>query len=147
MAMNPKKRRLDKNGNPIVTKEELAESGMSLRDFLNKERGLTRRDEPAKKVSTPAPMDAATSARVQRNALEQRAMSGQSMASPKAAAPSRGELEVRARQGKDMSQAARNMEGYKPRRSGSPLAPKTTTPSKPVKRMPDWASRHAKKSN
>ena len=46
---NPKGRKLDKNGNPIVTKEELEKSGMSLRDFLNKERGLTRRkDAPAK---------------------------------------------------------------------------------------------------
>tara|TARA_R110000772_G_scaffold118312_1_gene223951 strand:- start:3855 stop:4382 length:528 start_codon:yes stop_codon:yes gene_type:complete len=45
---NPKGRKLDKNGNPIVTKEELEKSGMSLRDFLNKERGLTRRkDAPA----------------------------------------------------------------------------------------------------
>jgi hypothetical protein len=39
--VNPKGRKLDKNGNPIVTKEELEKSGMSLRDFLNKERGLT----------------------------------------------------------------------------------------------------------
>jgi hypothetical protein len=46
---NPKGRKLDKNGNPIVTKEELEKSGMSLRDFLNKERRLTRRkDAPAK---------------------------------------------------------------------------------------------------
>jgi hypothetical protein len=29
----------------VVTKEELAKSGLSLRDFLNKERGLTRRKE------------------------------------------------------------------------------------------------------
>ena len=43
MAFNPKNRKLDKNGNPIVTKEELEASGMSLRDFLNKERGLKRR--------------------------------------------------------------------------------------------------------
>ena len=41
--MNPQGRKLDKRGNPIVTKEELEASGMSLRDFLNKERGLTRR--------------------------------------------------------------------------------------------------------
>jgi hypothetical protein len=47
--INPKGRKLDKNGNPIVTKEELEKSGMSLRDFLNKERGLTpRKDAPAK---------------------------------------------------------------------------------------------------
>jgi hypothetical protein len=38
--------------NRVVTKEELKASGMELRDFLNKERGLTRRDEPASK---PAP--------------------------------------------------------------------------------------------
>ena len=31
----------------VVTKEELAKSGLSLRDFLNKERGLTRRGESA----------------------------------------------------------------------------------------------------
>ena len=43
--INPKGRKLDKNGNPIVTKEELKKSGMSLRDFLNKERGLTRRKD------------------------------------------------------------------------------------------------------
>jgi len=43
MAFNPKNRKLDKRGNPIVTKEELEASGMSLRDFLNKERGLKRR--------------------------------------------------------------------------------------------------------
>jgi hypothetical protein len=45
-----KTRKLDRKGNPIVTKEELERSGMSLRDFLNKERGLTRRGES--KVST-----------------------------------------------------------------------------------------------
>ena len=43
-------RKLDRKGNPIVTKEELAKSGLSLRDFLNKERGLTRRGES--KIST-----------------------------------------------------------------------------------------------
>jgi hypothetical protein len=31
--------------NKIVTKEELEKSGMSLRDYLNKQRGLTRRKE------------------------------------------------------------------------------------------------------
>ena len=30
----------------IVTKEQLANSGLSLRDYLNRERGLTRRAEP-----------------------------------------------------------------------------------------------------
>ena len=37
----------------IVTKEELAKSGLSLRDFLNKERGLTRRGEPSAPVAPP----------------------------------------------------------------------------------------------
>jgi hypothetical protein len=45
MALNPLNRKLDKNGNPIITKEELDKSGMSLRDFLNKERGLKPREE------------------------------------------------------------------------------------------------------
>ena len=46
--MNPKNRKLDKNGNPIVSKKELEDSGLSLRDFLNKERGLTRRGASSK---------------------------------------------------------------------------------------------------
>ena len=37
----------------VVTKEELAKSGLSLRDFLNKERGLTRRGEPSAPVAPP----------------------------------------------------------------------------------------------
>jgi hypothetical protein len=41
--------------NRVVTKEELAASGLSLRDFLNKERGLTRRGEAAPaKTEAPA---------------------------------------------------------------------------------------------
>ena len=35
----------------VVTKEQLAESGLSLRDYMNKQQGLTRRGEPA-----PAPV-------------------------------------------------------------------------------------------
>ena len=31
---------------PIVTKEELAKSGLSLRDYMNKQQGLTRRESP-----------------------------------------------------------------------------------------------------
>lgn len=37
----------------IVTKEELAKSGLSLRDFLNKERGLTRRKDKAPTKEAP----------------------------------------------------------------------------------------------
>jgi hypothetical protein len=44
MALNPLGRKLDKNGNPIVGKKELEASGLSLRDFLNKERKLKRAD-------------------------------------------------------------------------------------------------------
>jgi len=35
---------------PIVTKEELAKSGLSLRDYMNKQQGLTRRGESAPKA-------------------------------------------------------------------------------------------------
>lgn len=38
-------RKLDKNGNPIVGKQELIDSQLTLRDFLNRERGLTRRGD------------------------------------------------------------------------------------------------------
>ena len=51
--INPKGRKLDKKGNPIVTKEELEASGMSLQDFLNKERGLKRRDGSKPDITAP----------------------------------------------------------------------------------------------
>ena len=38
----------------IVTKEELAKSGLSLRDYLNKQQGLTRRGEKAAPKAEPA---------------------------------------------------------------------------------------------
>ena len=41
----------------IVTKEQLANSGLSLRDYLNRERGLTRRAEPMPSAKTNAAMD------------------------------------------------------------------------------------------
>ena len=47
--INPLGRKLDKNGAPIIGKAELEKSGLSLRDFLNKERNLKRRDDPVKK--------------------------------------------------------------------------------------------------
>jgi hypothetical protein len=59
MAFNPLNRKLDKNGNPIVSKAELEEfkskygQNMELRDFLNKERGLTRRGSAGTKASAP----------------------------------------------------------------------------------------------
>ena len=39
----------EKPKNRVVSKKELEESGMSLRDYLNRERGLKRRKEEAKK--------------------------------------------------------------------------------------------------
>ena len=40
------------SGTPIVTKEELAASGMNLRDYLNKQQGLTRREDTKNTKST-----------------------------------------------------------------------------------------------
>jgi len=40
-------KRLPQNKPRVVSKKELEESGLSLRDFLNKERGLTRREDKA----------------------------------------------------------------------------------------------------
>ena len=37
----------------IVTKEELAASGMTLRDYMNKQQGLTRRGESSDSAPTP----------------------------------------------------------------------------------------------
>lgn len=46
---------------PVVTKEELAKSGLSLRDYMNKQQGLTRRGGAAPKaepkINTLAPAD------------------------------------------------------------------------------------------
>jgi hypothetical protein len=36
---------------PVVTKEELEKSGLSLRDYMNKQQGLTRRGAPAADTS------------------------------------------------------------------------------------------------
>ena len=42
----------------VVTKEELAKSGLSLRDYMNKQQGLTRRGEDKAAAATPAPSKA-----------------------------------------------------------------------------------------
>jgi pyruvate/2-oxoglutarate dehydrogenase complex dihydrolipoamide acyltransferase (E2) component len=39
----------------MVTKEELAKSGLSLRDYLNKQQGLTRRGEPKSEPKSTSP--------------------------------------------------------------------------------------------
>lgn len=41
-------------GNRIVSKKELADSGLTLNQFLNKERGLTARNKPAPKATPKA---------------------------------------------------------------------------------------------
>jgi hypothetical protein len=49
---------------PVVTKEELAKSGLSLRDYMNKQQGKTRRDgtAPAGKAKTAAEYSDSTDA-------------------------------------------------------------------------------------
>ena len=94
MAFNPKNRKLDKRGNPIVTKEELEASGMSLRDFLNKERGLTRRggSKPDMTRSMQAPAVKANPMADQKD-TDERVMMGEER--KRAAAPiSRGDVEA-----------------------------------------------------
>ena len=41
-----------KSKSNVVTKEELAKSGLSLRDYMNKQQGLTRREDSASKPMT-----------------------------------------------------------------------------------------------
>lgn len=48
MAVGPAAKRT-----PMVTKEQLAESGLSLRDYLNKQQGLTRRSESTRMPTRP----------------------------------------------------------------------------------------------
>jgi hypothetical protein len=49
MAVGPAAKRT-----PMVTKEQLAASGLSLRDYLNKQQGLTRRGDSEKSTRMPA---------------------------------------------------------------------------------------------
>ena len=49
MAVGPAAKRT-----PMVTKEQLAASGLSLRDYLNKQQGLTRRGDSEKSTRAPA---------------------------------------------------------------------------------------------
>ena len=80
--INPKGRKLDKNGNPIVTKEELAKSGMSLGEFLNNERGLTPRKKSAPsnvRMRTPSDDDINRAKAMTAKALEEKYGSGLKM--------------------------------------------------------------------
>lgn len=70
----PKGRKLDKNGNPIITKEELEKSGLSLRDFLNKERGLTRRADKPKAALKPVKSQAEFRAEQDKMAAKKKAI-------------------------------------------------------------------------
>jgi|TARA_R110000803_G_scaffold22778_3_gene56416 hypothetical protein len=97
--INPKGRKLDKNGNPIITKEELTKSGMTLREFMNNERKLTARaDSPKKAAPTKdilAPMQGpavkATPAAAQKDTYD-RVMRDEARKRD-AAPPSRGNVE------------------------------------------------------
>lgn len=52
---------------PMVTKEELAASGLSLRDYLNKQQGLTRRGESAPAAPKPTVKEAVVEKTVIKN--------------------------------------------------------------------------------
>ena len=92
--INPKGRKLDKRGNPIVTKEELEASGMSLGDFLNKERGLTRRRGSKPDITKPMQSPAVkANPMANQKDTDKRVMMGE--ARKRAAAPiSRGDVEA-----------------------------------------------------
>jgi hypothetical protein len=48
----------------VVTKKQLEESGLSLRDYMNRERGLTRRGESSPAVAKPAAEEKTATAKV-----------------------------------------------------------------------------------
>jgi hypothetical protein len=48
----------------VVTKKQLEESGLSLRDYMNRERGLTRRGESSPAAAKPAPEEKMVPAKV-----------------------------------------------------------------------------------
>jgi len=123
----------DSKGNPIVTPEMIKKAGFTnLQDYLNDKKGLKRRDgKPVMRVVSDADI----------------ARAREKTAEAKKPKPVDAALTRSVAKGGDMSQGARNMEGYKPRRSGSPLAPRTVEPTKPQAKQPEWASRHLKKGN
>jgi hypothetical protein len=61
---------------PMVTKEELAKSGLSLRDYMNKQQGLTRRGDSAPaKMAAPAKVETEVKPKLQYQSLQDRAKS------------------------------------------------------------------------
>tara|TARA_R110000796_G_scaffold20564_2_gene61148 strand:+ start:83 stop:682 length:600 start_codon:yes stop_codon:yes gene_type:complete len=138
--INPKGRKLDKNGNPVITKEELAKSGMTLREFMNNERGLTARaDSPKKAAPTKditAPMQGpavkANPAADQKDTND-RVMSDE--ARKRGAAPrSRGNVE---RETGDKMREIIEEQATKERMDTSPLGMKKGGKVKGMHRMPD----------
>jgi hypothetical protein len=107
---------------PIVTKEQLAKSGLSLRDYMNKQKGLTRRGE---KAASPAEKSApkATGAMIQSMDTDMMRTAGRTAA--KAAGASR----------KSTAQKDEDMKAYKPRPTPGARAPKQTV-SKPAAKKP-----------
>ena len=61
---------------PMVTKEQLAKSGLSLRDYMNKQQGLSRRGDSApEKMAAPAKVEAEVKPKLQYQSLQDRAKS------------------------------------------------------------------------
>jgi hypothetical protein len=120
----------------VVTKEELAKSGLSLRDYMNKQKGLTRRDgkAPAKAPSKAqsaesTKADFLASQRKRSDTIrdltraEREAPAGTSaLAKQKIAEAKKKVLDEYAYAGK-----ADEMKGYVPRQTPGARAPKQTT--------------------
>lgn len=78
---------------PVVTKEELAKSGLSLRDYMNKQQGLTRRGE-----SSSAPQGEQASVRKVDNALTAKGPTGAGAGRGGRGGPTADELESYSKQ-------------------------------------------------
>ena len=60
----------------VVTKEDLAKSGLSLRDYMNKQQGLSRRGDSApEKMAAPAKVETEVKPKLQYQSLQDRAKS------------------------------------------------------------------------
>lgn len=64
----------------VVTKEDLAKSGLSLRDYMNKQQGLSRRGDSApEKMAAPAKVETEDKPKLKYQSLQDRAKSGVGM--------------------------------------------------------------------
>ena len=133
----------------IVTKEELAKSGLSLRDYMNKQKGLTRRDgKSAEKAPAKAPSKAESAERTKSDFLaSQRKRSDlirdltkaerEAPAGTTALAKQKiAEAKRKAIEDYGYASEAENRKGYVPRATPGARAPKQTT-SKAKPYMPE----------